>query len=101
MLERILIKSALIRIDAVWEKARYKVTPDHYTALASVWSEWRFRLSGSWVQTIIKRELRRISEPFSLIFLYQSYLLGLVIFNTDFARVASASWHELWQCQEF
>jgi len=61
MLEMILLKCCMWRVLDQWEATAYVPSGDMYRELATVWSEWWFRMTRNWFIITLKKRLRQLS----------------------------------------
>lgn len=61
MLEMILLKCCMWRVLDQWEATAYIPSGDMYRELATVWSEWWFRMTRNWFIITLKKRLNQLS----------------------------------------
>jgi len=61
MLEMILLKCCMWKVLDQWEATAYVPSGDMYRELATVWSEWWFRMTRNWFIITLKKRLHQLS----------------------------------------
>jgi len=70
MLEMILLKCCMWRVLDQWEATAYVPSGNMYRELATVWSEWWFRMTRNWFIITLKKRLRQLSmDVFDMLYL--------------------------------
>jgi len=67
MLEMILLKCCQWRVVGQWEATAYVPSGNMYRELATVWSEWWFRMTRNWFIITLKKRLNQLSMSFLVI----------------------------------
>ena len=57
----ILLKCCMWRVLDQWEATAYIPSGDMYRELATVWSEWWFRMTRNWFIITLKKRLNQLS----------------------------------------
>jgi len=70
MLEMILLKCCMWRVLDQWEATAYVPSGDMYRELATVWSEWWFRMTRIWFIITLKKRLNQLSMRSLIVILY-------------------------------
>lgn len=67
MLDMVLMKTVMELVRSAWDDTAYQVSTDMYLHLATVWSEWYYRMTTRWFRLVLKRRLRKLGQIHDLL----------------------------------